>query len=269
MKPVIFLTLIAALLTTVGLTARSAAEAPPLISVVESRFVAQDPDGRSLPETALIGAEIEVGDASAGGYVVRINGILHDTTTPGSIPLTLYEMSFRNRQTGKWEPLCNIGPDGHAMAVPMPGYWTQDGVYRALNDGKFSLSCTSGAHVKCLRLGYAPWATGPDGESLTAYHQACTRMMRADYCGDGRAHTLPGQMVMIYDRRGRWPDQMFGRFEALWDENGAVCLKRSRVPDHFPLDQILKSCPRLAKPPVNCDQQLLRGSSTALLGNRS
>ncbi len=269
MKLAPFTTLLAALLISGGLMAQPAAEAPQQIVVTESRFVAIGSDGETLPEAALIGAVIEVGDASAGGYLVRIDDILHDTETPGSVPLTLYKMFFQKLPTREWAPLCDKGPDGYAMAVPMAGVWSRDGSYRPLDDGGFNLSCTSGAHVKCLRLGYAPWHIGDDGESLAPYHQACTRMIRADYCGDGRAHTVPGRIIMIYDRRSRWPDMQYGSFEAIWDENGAICLNKSRVPEKFPLTDILMSCPRLAKAPKECGDQQLRSSSSALLGNRS
>jgi len=50
-----------------------------------------------------------------------------------------------------------------------------------------------------MRSGYKPWKV-VNGQSLWAYHQACTRMMRADYCGDGRPHTREGTPIYIDDR---------------------------------------------------------------------
>ena len=65
----------------------------------------------------------------------------------------------------------------------MTGTWTPDGRYVPLPPGQFTLTCTVGAHAKCLQQGYWPWATTPQGDSLEPYLQACTRLMRADYAG--------------------------------------------------------------------------------------
>ena len=62
--------------------------------------------------------------------------------------------------------------------------------------------------------------------SLTDYHQACTRMARADYCGDGTPWTVPGTPIDIFDhlspqietQETKWP------VEAEWTPDGAYCL---------------------------------------------
>ena len=59
-------------------------------------------------------------------------------------------------------------------------------------DDRFSVTCTSGVIGKCVRAGYKPWKTAADGRPMWDYHQACTRLIRADYCGDGRTHTRDG-----------------------------------------------------------------------------
>jgi hypothetical protein len=41
--------------------------------------------------------------------------------------------------------------------------------------------CISGAVGKCARFGYKPWKVLSDGQALSMYHQACVRMLRADY----------------------------------------------------------------------------------------
>ena len=30
-------------------------------------------------------------------------------------------------------------------------------------------------------------------------HEACVRMVRADYCGDGRSHTVDGMAIDVWD----------------------------------------------------------------------
>jgi hypothetical protein len=109
----------------------------------------------------------------------------------------------------------------------------------------------------------------PDGQSLAPYHEACVRVVRADYCGDGTPHTVPGVAIEMFDRAGVHTrrDPGYGTFEALWGPDGAVCLARARRPE-FPLVEILRQCPRLADlPPADC--AALGTLPGALLGNRS
>lgn len=68
---------------------------------------------------------------------------------------------------------------------------------------------------------------------LKDYHQACTRMLRADYCGDGKPWTLDGTLLDIFDyleppiqlREEKWT------FEARWQPTGAMCLSKQRHPE--------------------------------------
>jgi hypothetical protein len=36
-------------------------------------------------------------------------------------------------------------------------------------------------------------------------------------------------------------------FEAAWNEKGAVCIKKTRIPKDFPLEDIIKECPEKLK----------------------
>ena len=86
---------------------------------------------------------------------------------------------------------------------------------------------------------------------MAPYHAACVRMVRADYCGNGSPHTVPGVTIQMYDRAGvhAAPDTEYGAFEAVWGPEGAVCLARARRPE-FPVAAILRQCPRLAAVPA-------------------
>ena len=239
------------------------------IRVVDGKFVLTNNDGVPQPDAALIDKEIIVGTLNAGGYTARINDTVRHAPKGGT-PLTLYDVSFFNPSNDTWEPLCNPGPYGLALAVPVPGRWASDGRYAPLPDGKFTFNCSSGAHVKCLRMGYAPWKRGPNGQSLAPYHQACTRMMRADYCGIGVPFTVAGKQILVHDRSKPKPQSSFGRFEAVWGEGGAICVHRARVPDRFPLGTILQACPKLKETAgLTCTETLLHEHPDALLSNRS
>ena len=75
-----------------------------------------------------------------------------------------------------------------------------------------------------MELGYKPWKT-VGGVSLRDHHQTCTRVLRADYCGNGVSHTQDGTLINIWDtlpapgpiqQRAVLPPPGM-RFEAGWD----------------------------------------------------
>ncbi len=80
------------------------------------------------------------------------------------------------------------------------------------------------AIAKCVDWGYAPETVGD------ATFEACTRMVRADYCGDGTSWTLDGTFIDIDDPSGLQvaTDAPEMQFEAGWGPDGAVCVRTSR-----------------------------------------
>jgi hypothetical protein len=153
--------------------------------------------------------------------------------------------------------------------MPLAGRSDPAGILSPGAAGDFELVCTSGAQGKCLRFGYAPWRATPDGRPMRDWYNACVRMLRADYCGDGRPHTRDGTLVDLYDRIGvQKPDtDALSRFEAAWGPGGAVCVARTRIPDIIDLDGLARACPRLAPRlgPQACDDSAPGG----LVFNRS
>jgi hypothetical protein len=78
-------------------------------------------------------------------------------------------------------------------------------------------------------------------------YNACVRLVRADYCGDGEATTRDGMRIDLYDDHGvqqsdRDPLQ---EFEAGWTAAGAVCVRHVRVKENISLERLAASCPRL------------------------
>ena len=104
--------------------------------------------------------------------------------------MLLYRFTAQDA-AGAWQPLCPPDPDGQRLGFPQPG-----------PRGDIVIWCTAGALGKCVRVGYAPWRSLPDGTSLAPYHRACVNMMRADYCGDDRPTTRDGTLIDVYDRVG-------------------------------------------------------------------
>ena len=69
------------------------------------------------------------------------------------------------------------------------------------------------------------------GQSLLNYHQACLRMMKADYCGDWTPHTRDGIQVQIDDLLGIQTKISVPEltFEGAWNEPLRSALYRSAL----------------------------------------
>ena len=256
--------LLAALISPV--TGVGAAGAPPL-EVVGSQFRISMPDGRVLTSSDLIGAVLDAADDAGRIATVRIEGVSRDPSDPHG-DVWLHRFSVLDRETGSWREFCGPGPDGTVAGFPMQGVWTSDGRHQKAPSG-FTITCTSGAIGKCVRLGYRPWGE-LNGQSLWDYHQACVRAVRADYGGDGVGHTRNGTLVDLADRLGiqtAAPD-LHGAaltFEAAWGPNGALCVRKTRIPELLSLDELATRYPHLAGSiGPNCSETI-----DALVWNRS
>lgn len=120
-------------------------------------------------------------------------------------------------------PVCDR--EMHGLFVP--GRWDARGTHVADPD-IVTYSCMDGVIAKCVSWGYAPWLTDAD------VHSACTRLARADYCGNGTPWTLDGTHVNIYDQLGIGAPATAGtmQFEAAWGPGGAICAARTRYEIH-------------------------------------
>ncbi|HYO65351.1 MAG TPA: ADYC domain-containing protein [Archangium sp.] len=139
-----------------------------------------------------------------------------------------YRVSYLSPVDGQWRPICHDASGQPAAAIAVDGYWDYrqglPGVGgRKYEDPRvFTFACEGAAIAKCIRFGYKPWAS-VNGVSLAAHHQACTRLIRADYCGDGTSHTVNGQWVNVFDAVGVQQDTETWGTEAEWGTDGALC----------------------------------------------
>ncbi len=160
--------------------------------------------------------------------------------------LWLYRVSYQT--DSGWLPLCGVDDGGDPIAaIPLQDVWdysqgTAGGGSRSQDSSAFTFACRGHALAKCVEAGYKPWkrtltvvpGEGVDFGTLAAHHQACTRMLRADYCGDGTSHTENDTLVNIYDDFGVRRDDLEWSFEAEWDEHGAICAVRERISGDAP-----------------------------------
>ena len=145
----------------------------------------------------------------------------------------LYTLEQWNPDTLAWSLACPADLDGRSVAIPLAATWDEHG-NRMEHGSLFTFGCTTGVVAKCYRWGYRPWVTGYG--DLGAMHWTCTRLARADYCGNGVPHTRNGTWVNVWDslpppgpiqrRDPLAPNGMV--FEAGWNTRGAVCLNHTR-----------------------------------------
>jgi hypothetical protein len=228
----------------------------------------RDANGRVLAEEELLGATLTLSDANDTLLVVRIDGIEHDSEDTS---LVFYNFSSRNPRSGAWQPICEPDYEGKTLGFLLQAETTPTGEYLP-SEETYSLQCTSGASGKCVRWGYKPWAKGPDGRSLWAHHQACTRMARADYCGNGTPYTKNGTLINLYDPlQIQISETLPGfQFEAAWEPQGAVCVRKVRWPDLLSLETLAEVCPRLrGKLGESCSEAAASTPGRALIFNES
>ncbi len=196
---------------------------------------------KTFRDEELIGMEMNIkvdvladNKKTRADFVIRANDIYTDGVQDD---VFYYDMEIALKGTDEWYPLC----EGGSPAIPIPNYWDEKTGKRIDKKDVFTFACTTGVLAHCVQWGYRPWATSEQcyeykhGKKtkkfcwdvpLKEYHQACTRMARADYCGTGESWTVPGTPIDIYDgldpqietSETNWP------VEAEWTPFGATCL---------------------------------------------
>jgi len=235
------------------------------VAVEGTAFRITLPDDSVLAQEQLPGTVLTLGDGGLAQRRLRIDAVEHDARDPTGEVL-LYTLSEPDPGTGQWHNACNPDPDGRRLGFPLAGAFTPDGRYIAVQD-RILITCTGGAEGKCIRFGYKPWRILPDGVSLGPFYQACVRLVRADYGGDGVGHTRNGTPIDLFDRIGIQRDEIGPgmTLEAAFGPDGAVCVAHPRLPDLASLDALAQHYPRLVGHlGTACDEQ-----ASALLFVRS
>lgn len=204
------------------------------------------PQSVVLKGAAVKGAVFTSVDNQGRSLQLKIQDVEIDPKDPLR-EIYLYTIVYQDPASSNWQNLCQPDRDQVAKALPLSGQWDAKGNYQ--NNG-ITLACTNGVLAKCVRWGYKPWKT-EQGYSLRDFLQACTRMVRADYCGKGTAHTQEGIRIDVYDRLGiqKRAEHTGMVFEAAWGPNGAIAINRTRFPEMFA--QIQQECPERIKPLQN------------------
>lgn len=242
-----------------------ASAAAPRLQVHGGMLSVHSESGAILRGQNLKGTVVRLRTRSGDPFELRLDAV---ESSPFE-DVELYDVAIRRQADGAWTPLCRPGPDGRARILAIETVPSSD---RSDADpvARLSLTCTAGAKGKCIMRGYRPWAFNSTGVPLAPYFEACVRMMRADYCGDGRSYTQEGIRIESWDNLGLRTSAKSLPFESAWDANGAVCIARPRVPSIAPLATIVNRCPALAaRIQSDCGDRAGQPGSDALLWNGS
>jgi hypothetical protein len=201
-----------------------------------STIVGTRRDGTEVRGAALVGAKLKGWTAAGVRVLVRLDGY----SVAGDV--SSYDATYTYGESDDgWRPVCTSG----ASAVVLAGTWRADGAHAA-SGTLATFACPGGALAKCVDFGYAPWRAGVDGQSLAPLHQACTRAVRADYCGDGTSHTRDHTQINLWDAAGVQADGTDWTPEAEWTEDGARCLSglatRAESPPSCEAEKVVEGC---------------------------
>lgn len=128
-----------------------------------------------------------------------------------------HHMVVYDAENGGWHDPC---PDNGGLGlIPLQGAWDPE-TGDALGGSQVTLACRGDVLAKCVEWGYEPWRSN----EVADLHQACTRMARADYCGDGTPMTVDGTKIDVYDSLGIQEQATDWRVEAEWGPDGATCV---------------------------------------------
>ncbi len=188
-----------------------------------------------------------------------------------------------------WEPFCpheyvgNInGELVDFVAEPMipvgGAKWSGTNGDRIEDSRAITLSCRHDAVGGCVSWGYAPWDSVTfrgQTVSLLNHHQTCTRLKRADFCGNGVPHTTLNEgtkkntTIEVWDSAGihAMGVQTLASMEAYWDVNGATCVNTDRfrtndsTNSQFSMLADLHSCPKPRCSSLNSPLLYMMGSA--------
>ena len=204
-----------------------------LVATAKHRIAAADLAGTTFVATAPDATHVDMRIAA----VVRHENPWNDPRSRRQHPRHDYVIEYRD-PAGAWVKLC---PDDAPGATLVPGSFAlgKDQVTNGDYDPsprRLTFSCRDGVAAKCIDWGYPPWA---DAGAMVSYFQSCTRMARADYCGNGRSRTVDGTMINYGDLKdppvarfkplpGFIPEAVWGPGSGAGSQAAALCLSRTR-----------------------------------------
>ena len=189
----------------------------------------------SVTAADLNNSDIDSEDEHGGVVPIKVDSVFWSA----SAGKNMYNLKHYNEDTGQYEWICGTDTSGNPIAaIPLrKSYFLTSGA-EAGDPDRFTMSCVNAALGKCVMWGYQVYnQTYPETYSSTTTnrdlalaHQSCQRLVRADYCGDGKSHTANGTPIDVYDTYGiMTPDNLAGNsVEADWKPDGGHCIRHTR-----------------------------------------
>jgi hypothetical protein len=210
------------------------------MSINGSQLSGLQSNGQPIFGTGFVGVRMTGTLTSGASVALRVDSA--QTLAAPNSDMWAYGVSYQLAGTTTWSPMCGSSA---TLAVPFSGTWnlgsgvTGGGSWTA-SSTNFTFGCRGAALAKCAELGYKPWKY-VNGVSLRNHHQACTRMIRADYCGDGKSWTQDGTPINVYDNLNIQTDAAAYKLDAEWLPSGARCIWKLRdFQDNKPTCEAIK-----------------------------
>jgi hypothetical protein len=190
-------------------------------------------DGTVVSGQALVGAKVTGNLDNGESVTLRLDALESFTSAVGTA-LPRYTISYTGPNSTTRAYVCGKNDAGEPLkTIPIAGRWNfeqgvPEGGSKEESSTLVTFACQGFAVYKCIDYGYPPWKK-VNGVSLSNHHQACVRMLRADYCGDGRSWTVNGTVINMYDSLGIQLDTESWAIEAEWSIEGARCLSHQRI----------------------------------------
>jgi hypothetical protein len=207
--------------------------------------------GQPMIGSDFVGTDMDVELADATLSTVRVQSVQQISG------IDYYEVEYWDGS--QWQNIC----DANTLSIPVNGKWDADTGDFIADSTVFTYACQGAALAKCVEWGYEIWGTHQECDgatcqerSLADFHQACTRMVRGDYCGDGVAHTENGTTIDVWDALGILTETTGSGLdlEAEWTTDGAACVMHTRWVESAGTedeDYILANCPERWAGPEN------------------
>jgi len=238
------------------------------VAVVDGKITGRrQRDSAQISGNQLKNARLKGRYSDSSEVDIRIDDVVHDSFY--DVDWSYASVSFNGGVT--WQPYCK---DGEPV-LPVKNRWSA--THSRVNDPNvFTFACDLAALAKCVKWGYNPQRSRQecDGagnckqQQLDDWHEACSRLVTADYCGDGVPHTRNGTPIDIYDNLNiQTRAGTLRGLEADWATDGARCIRQTRWVNATGLGNdlayVTAHCPeRLAiNNPVSCGSDPYKGNA--------
>ncbi|PCC70196.1 hypothetical protein SAMN02745121_03483 [Nannocystis exedens] len=210
---------------------------------VADEFVARTGNGTIVAsDDDLVGWDLVVSD---GVHTIDIHIRAHDAeidswATNGD-PISAYALAFDTdeipSETVNLCPEFRDEPDRPTVTLIVGERYDDAGKLVIANQPDWvTLACEGEAVFKMKLMNYGPNDdfAGLGAPATAAQRQATIKMITADYCGTGYSFTAQGTLVH-WENHSRYvpavglPDE--AKYEAVWTEDGALCLGTPRLVD--------------------------------------